>query len=752
MKKILQILFIYSFFSFPEVSFSKEKTSKVSITKKTTQKKSKKKNKIQKACKNKAKTKKSVVKSDYENQKLKNIQEQQTAISNTIEPRDSDQNQKNNCPCPDNSKEEKNKADLSFLKSNLQDVQYTYYIWKDLVEDPQPNFDILKQFIVMHPQWPSMSKLKAKFEKKLSYQMNDDEILKWFLDNPPITVEGVTIYAKKLLQSGQTDRAAYFVKKIWRESEESDAVLSQFQKDFYDILEPQDHQERIHLLLSKEKIDDAKKVLGWLNKKLDWYPKPQRDLALMRIKLLDNKEKKEKLEEELEITKRVFKNDPGLFYEEIKWRRRQKENDRVIELLNSDVVQGVEKSDPSLFWGERNIMARRMLEEGCFQQSLNILKGHQLKTGEHYVVAEWLAAFLEIMYLQKTEDGYDRLKKLYNQVRMPISLSRIAYWIGIACERMKATEEAVRWYKKAAKHVGTYYGQLAICWLEDHRHQIPKTPIFYEENFSLSIKERFEKREMVQAVRMVAALGETPDTVDLFFKTLAKDVVDGEEYRLMTQLAAEIAPPKTAVSLSRVALDNMIITNGTYPVLEKSFLEQTVDKFKTNDPIYPHIIHALIRRESAFDPQALSSAGAKGLMQVIDATASKTIQKLSFLCGQNCKDPRKFSEPLYNVAIGTSYIKEQLEKYNDSIVLALCAYNAGPEAVDNIFCTSIGNPLTTKTNMVQWIELIPYGETRNYVMRVLESFVMYVERARQQNPSLPKYRMIDLIQRGVKTN
>ena len=264
------------------------------------------------------------------------------------------------------------------------------------------------------------------------------------------------------------------------------------------------------------------------------------------------------------------------------------------------------------------------------------------------------------------------------------------------------------------------------------------------------MKQRFDKRELVKAVRAIAALGEPKETVDLFFQKIAKDIVEGEEYRLLTALAAEIAPAKTAVSLSRVALDKMIITNGTYPILEETFLEQTVDKFANENPIYPHIVHALIRRESAFDPNAISYAGAKGLMQVIDKTAAVTIQKLSFLCDTDCKDPRKYIEPLYNVAIGTLYFKELLEKYKGSIVLALCGYNAGPEAVDNLFCTCIGNPLEQKTNMIQWIELIPYGETRNYVMRVLESFVMYVERAKQKNPSIKQYRMIDLINLGTK--
>lgn len=734
MKKIWLSFFLFNFLTFPLSAFSKDKNDKSKVVKKNA-----KGNLAKKIIKKKGSSSKRV---SHNNESVK-----KEGIDKKLSDKD-DLVQKRAAAAITIAKKQVS-ADLSFLGGDLKNVQRTYAIWNSLIKDPLPDLNVLKRFIQDHPNWPSMRVLLGKYEKQLNIQMKDEDILKSFLDNPPVSISGVRIYAKTLMQAGQSERAGYFVKKMWRESDASDEELDGFQKEFYEMIEPQDHQARVDRLLSGGKIEAAKKVLGWLNKRLDWYPKPQRDLALMRIDLLDNKIDRCVLEEKLKETKRIFKNDPGLLYEEIKWRRVNKENDRVIALFKSDLIKGIEKSNAILFWGERNIMARRMIEEGSFQKALDILKGHQLIKGEQFAIAEWLAAFLEIIYLKQADAGFDRLKKLYDKVRMPISLSRVAYWLGVASEKMKADDESVRWYQKAAQHVGTYYGQLAICWLQDHKHAVPKVPIFVNEKFSLSSKERFNNRELVQAVRAIAAMGEPIEIIELFFRQLGKEIPDGEEYRMLTELAVEIGPARMAVALSRSALDKMIITKGTYPVLDEAFLNQTVYKFSNNSPIYPHIIHALIRRESAFDPGAQSSAGAKGLMQVIDKTAAVTIQKLSFLCEPTCKDPRKYTEPLYNVAIGTSYFKEQLDKYNGSLVLALCAYNAGPEAVDSLFRTCIGDPLTQKTNMVQWIELIPYGETRNYVMRVLESFVMYVELAKLKNPGVSSYRMVDLIKLGV---
>ncbi|CAO5678089.1 MAG: Membrane-bound lytic murein transglycosylase C [Holosporales bacterium] len=643
------------------------------------------------------------------------------------------------------------KVDLEFLASDTKDVQKIYTLWKALQDDPSPKAELLKDFIVDHPDWPLIDKLQKKYEMTFNYQTPEDDVLNWFGDHPPITLYAKTLYAKILLRKGKTDRALELIKKTWYEEPTSSKDLELFQKEFKDVLTPDDHQMRVDRLLANENINDAQKTLEWLNQELTWFPKPQRDLAKMRIDLINNDLKKLcDLDLALQQTKEIFKNDPGLLYEEIKWRRKNKENDKVFALLQSDYLVGIEKGNPTLFWGERNIMVRRMIEEGSFQKAVDLINKHQLTNGEHFINAEWLAAFLLMNYLNKPDEAHDRLKRLIDKVRMPISLSRIYYWLAIAAQKMNAKEQAIDWYKKAAEHPSTYYGQLAFCALEDLNIKTPDDHLFEEENPSLATKQKFEKRELVKALKLISGSKESSQIIEVFFKKLSEQIKDREEYYLLVVLATQIAPSKIAIELARLAPEKQIVIKGTYPVLDDAFLNNTVNKLITNNPLFPHLTHAVIRRESSFDPDAVSSAGAKGLMQVIDQTAQKTVQKLSFLCGDGCTDQKSYKLPINNVAIGTMYLKEMLDLYNNSVVLALCAYNAGPDAVNNLFCGCIGNPLDQKTNMIQWIELIPFFETRNYVMRVLENYMMYLKRARIEKPSIPVIRIIDLIKGGTK--
>ncbi|CAO5681156.1 MAG: Membrane-bound lytic murein transglycosylase C [Holosporales bacterium] len=632
---------------------------------------------------------------------------------------------------------------LSFLADDSRTAQRDYAQWRSLIEDPSPKLEVLKQFIMDHPDWPSINELKKKFEKMMTLQMPEKDILDWFSNFPPETIYGVTLYCKTLLRKGLTDRAMQLIKKTWWEKSDF-PELEQFQKDFQDVLTTQDHMIRVDNLLCEEKIDAAKKTLSWLNEQLQWFPKPQRDLAQLRIDLLNNDPKKKaELEQRLIDGKAIFKDDVGLIYEEIKWRRKNKENDAVIKIIQDPAFEGIERGRPVLFWGERNILVRRMIEEKKYQHAIDILNKHQLSEGEHFVNAEWLAAFLLVTFLKKPDEAHDRLKKLIDKVAMPISYSRIYYWLGICAQKMKSKEQAADWFKKAAVHVGTYYGQLAINALEDMKQNPPDVVIFQEQQPNLAIKETFEKRDMVKALRFMVLNKEPTAYVERFFKTLGKLITDVEEYRLLVDFSSQMAPASITIELCRQAKEKMIMTKGTYPILDDAFLKATVDKLITNNPLFPHLVHALIRRESAFDPNAVSVAGAKGLMQVMQATAKQTIDKLGFLCGENCRS--NLQEPVNNVAIGTMYIKEQLETYKGSLPLAICAYNAGPQAVDNLFCTVIGDPRSNQINMIEWIELIPFYETRNYVQRVLENLAMYMTRARLSNPNIPIIRMIDLL-------
>lgn len=634
-------------------------------------------------------------------------------------------------------------------------IDSEYKLWKNLVEAPTPTIQELKQFIAQHKDWPNIILLKEKLENQLTFQHGVEDLLKWFEDNEPITIKGVVLYAKILIKNGKNQEASYLIKKAWRTSNAPQAEVDLLRTEFKDILDSKDYQLRINLLLKQENIDDAKRVIGWLNSQLKWFPVVQRDLALTRVALLQNDpNKKDELEQKLIEAKAIFKNDPGLLYEELKWRRRNKEDEKVYTILQSDEALAVENIEPDLMWGERNILVRRMIEAKDYERAYKLIDRHKLTQGEQYVNAEWLACFLLIDFLNKPQIAYDRLLKLYDQVRMPISLSKIAYWLGVAAQKINTEDQAYEWYQMAAKHPGTYYGQLAITKLTKANRKVPIIKMFEEHSPSIPIKRRFEERTLVKVIRFATQNAEPVHLVERFFTKLATQVSDKEEMHLLINLSAELSHPKIGVQLARQIPDEMLITLNTYPVLANNFMEKTVYKIAPNNPLFTQLVFALIRRESAFDANAQSPAGARGLMQIMNTTAKNAIDRLSFLCkdcGIQCQDEQSYIMPINNVAIGTAHLKELVEKYNGSYVLALCAYNAGAEALENLFFKTIGNPLENlDIDMIQWVELIPYYETRNYVMRVLENMKTYMIRAECGGEPLPKKSMLDLLNAGRK--
>lgn len=633
------------------------------------------------------------------------------------------------------------------------DVQYK--LWKKLVEEPNATVQELKQFIAEHKNWPNIRLLKEKLEKQLTFQHGVEDLIKWFEDHRPVTIKGTVLYAKVLMKNGKNQRAHYLIKKAWRTSNAPQSDVDLLRTEFKDVLDAKDYQLRINMLLKQEKVDDAKRVVGWLNSQLKWFPKAQRDLALTRIALLKNDpKKKDDLEQQLIDAKAIFKNDLGLIYEEVKWRRRNREDEKLYAMLQSDETLGVENTEPDLMWGERNILVRRMIEEKDYERAYKLINRHKLTKGEHYVNAEWLACFLLIDFLNKPQIAYDRLLKLNDQVRMPISLSKLAYWLAIAAKKIKLEEQSYEWYRKAAMHPGTYYGQLAITKLTEGKRKVPIIKMFEEQSPSINIKRRFEERTLVKVIRFIGKSGEPVHLVERFFDKLATQISGKEEMQLLINLGAEISHPKIGVQLARQIPDEMLITLNTYPVLAEGFMQNTVYKVTPNNPLFTQFIFALIRRESGFDANAVSPAGARGLMQIMNATAKNAIDRLSFLCkdcGIKCQDESAYIMPINNVAIGTAHLKELMEKYNGSYVLALCAYNAGAQAVDNLFFKTIGNPLEDlNIDIIQWVELIPYYETRNYVMRVLENMKTYMMRAEQGGEPLPKKSMLDLLNAGRK--
>jgi soluble lytic murein transglycosylase len=333
---------------------------------------------------------------------------------------------------------------------------------------------------------------------------------------------------------------------------------------------------------------------------------------------------------------------------------------------------------------------------------------HIQKDGFAYAQAEWITGWLALRCMKKPTEGYERFVTLYHKVKTPISKARAAYWVGRAAQDMKQQDLAKSWYKKASTYQTVYYGQLARQKLA-LAERLPKASVPSLSSYDLGA---YKKNEIVQAAQLFHKAG-VRTTASAFIQAFVRAENSPKAYRYGAELAAKMGHYHDAVRIAKDATKKgLFLTAQAFPTLEKVSRHTGL--------VERALVHALVRQESMFDYEAKSPAGARGLMQLMPATARETAKK------QNVSYKKAWltQKPAYNVRLGTAYMRQMLDRYDDSYPLAVAAYNAGPGRVDR-WIANFGDPRKGEVGILDWIELIPVYETRNYVQRVMENLYVY---------------------------
>lgn len=595
-----------------------------------------------------------------------------------------------------------------------------YNTWKRLVSGPASPLDII-HFINTHPEWPSKNLLSKKLEMALTGTENTQTLLSWFQNNPPLTAEGSLIYIKLLLKASKKEEAYALIKKTWVKNDFSPSIMKTFKATFADTLSADDDMRRINRLLYKEDIKAAKEILKWLNQS-------QQDLVKTRITLI---QEKSNAIEALSNTMIFIKNHPGLLFDQIKWHRRLKNNKEAMKLLNYDPEKNTEEVEyPDEWWQERNILGRRMIEEKRFQDAYNVMKNHKLVSGENFANAEWLLGWLQLRFLNQTFEAYQRFQHLFEKVKTPISKARAAFWAGEAAKELGKIEQANGWYKIGSEHPATYYGQLSISRLNTQGIKLASIKKLISLVPSPLVRKRFEERELVKVIKLIPKT-EKKEFISPFFIKLGQIIDDPAEHELLVDLAHSSGSSHVAVETAKkVSQLKVPMVKTAYPLLSTSLQKVIHNTNHTFTPLcskkhlFNSFVHAIIRQESRFNPKALSPAGARGLMQLMPATAQREIKRTSSNKSASLFDTKN------NLTLGSSHISSLLHDFDGSLILTAAAYNAGKRAV-NEWIALFGDPRYSATDTISWIELIPYAETRNYVQRVMENFIVYQERLKE---------------------
>ena len=571
------------------------------------------------------------------------------------------------------------------------------YYWIEFTKKDKVDVYIhLAQFIRQNPEWPGISGMMKKAETQMPTSLSNMDVIAWFDDFTPQTATGLDRYIGALLESGQTIKAKDKLENWWASGTLSRDDQRHLYRKYKQHLSMDAHKRRFDTMLYKKNYSNARGIAQVLGTGYS-------ELAEARIALAENKGGVNAL---INKVPQSLQGDAGLLYERLHWRRTHDNDVGAMQILhNMPPLSKVQ--NPEDWWLERHIIIRRLLEKRHWRSAYLLASKHQQQKGLPFAQAEWLSGWLALRFLNEPVKAYQHFDTLYRGVSSPISRARAAYWAGRASEGFDDKSISQTWYRIAAQMKTVFYGQTASEKLGiagSLPHMAPPKLTNYDHD-------RYEAKELMQAAIIFKEAG-LNDEAARFMRAFAEHEKSAKAYYYAATKAADIGLTQEAVRISKKATNNgLFLTAQSYPL---------ITNWLSNVDLEWALVHGIIRQESMFDISAQSHVGASGLMQLMPGTAKEVSRRI----GEKYSKTRLKTDPAYNIRLGSRYLADLVERYDGFYPMAIAAYNAGPSRVTQ-WIEMFGDPRKGEIDMLDWIELIPIYETRNYVQRVMEATYIY---------------------------
>ncbi len=565
----------------------------------------------------------------------------------------------------------------------------TLVIWLKLNDVDNPSFNEITQFIKNNPTWPRINQLIDKVEESDFQNCKKEDILEWFKKHPPKTAKG----RKRLVYLTNN---LNLVKQIWHENTLSKQEEKEIFKKYYRYIDFADTFKRIEYMLYNHQTDQAVRALSYIPKKL-------RKTYEVSIKLQQNKSNALSSYKALD---KQSKMNLGIIHNLAHYYEHNKDEKNLIEIL-AQVTRKYPK-EQFYFWNIKSKLIRTLIKEKQYKIAYLFSSFHGQVSKKDLSEAEWLAGWIALRFLNQPEISIGHFKKLYNNVKLPISLARGAYWLGKAYEASDNREESDKWFKIASQYHLSFYGQLASCKINDCNVDLPTSP-----KINQSSERMFNSNPLVKAAILLEKTRYCGLIEEFIFKAVENSKDEGE-IALITKIGFKLDQHHLSVeSAKHASYKGVHVFEVNYPILKNIFKEH---------PLEQSLVMALIRQESVFNKKAISSAGARGLMQIMPFVAKETAKSMNIRYHIN----KLIDDPHYNTMIGISHLHRVLNNFNGSYILSIAAYNAGDKAVKKWIEENSDPRFMAKVeDVIDWIEKISYHETRNYVQRVLEGKSIY---------------------------
>ncbi len=603
------------------------------------------------------------------------------------------------------------------IRPDFSEPLYDIVLWNKFsgkINPKEVSFSDISRFANDNPFYPDIDDIRRNVERvavanNISYQSSQQ----YFTSNPAGTTESklylveskIDFLSRSTEVENEKDKTRKDIRSqisnIWVKDNFSETEEQNFLSKYQNQLSEIDYINRIDRLLWDSKITDAVRIMKFVNE----------DYKRLFNAVIELQSFPKHIDSVLLSVPRKLRSNEGLSYRRVLWYRTK---DRVDDLIETMIDLPRKSQFPEKWWSLRRLYGREMLKQKNYRASYNLISNHNLPVdSKDFWEAEWTTGWIALRFLQEAQLSYQHFENLYKNVTQPVTISRAAYWLGMASEKMGNKQKAVEWYKNAAKYPIFFYGQLAI-----HKHRIldsigAQDDVILPRDPEITVRDMYKISESkaAQVAYLLAITGDKTNASKIFEWLVLNAPTDGQIAVIM-KVVNEVGDRQLDAKISRIASKKNVF------FIKDKF--QIVDEAK-DDPNAP-LIHAIVKQESGFTPTALSSVGAVGFMQLMPGTAKLVAKDLGV-----AYDRKKLASDIrYNVSLGSRYIQKLIDRFEGSEMLAIASYNAGPNASQR-WINEFYDPRKEKDidRIVDWIELITYSETRNYVQRVMENLIVY---------------------------
>jgi soluble lytic murein transglycosylase len=564
-------------------------------------------------------------------------------------------------------------------------------------DDNGASVERYRAFISANPSWPSQTFLRRRIEAALWDDHRDDAtVWSWFENESPISAKGKFALARAMLGRGDRANAERLVRDAWRNDVMSEDTESTALDLFGALLTPGDQKARMDLFLYGSEHEIALRAAKRLG---------AAHVALAKARIASYR-KAANTRALLETVPHELHGDPGYIFSKIQLLRREEKFAEAAQLMLGAPRDPARLYNVDEWWIERRLLARKMIDTGEHRTAYLIARDAALPARDIYKTEqEFTAGWIALRFLTDPATAAQHFARIGVGSVNPTTLARAGYWQGRAAEAAGRAQEARAAYTAAAAQSTSYYGQLARAKLGLPQIDLSAAPT--------SRGRGVERLEIVRAVQLLYALDERAIAVPIF----ADLGENGDPDALvgLGELAFRNGDARNMLLVGKAALNRGLpFDTYAYPV-------NGIPRYQSIGPdVEQSIVYAIARQESAFNPNDVSPANAYGLMQVTPDAGRYVCKR----AGVSFDLARMKTDPAYNAALGAAELGGLIEDYRGSYIMTFAAYNAGRGSVKK-WIDRYGDPRDPKVDAVDWVELIPFSETRNYVQRIMENLQVY---------------------------